>query len=75
MPSFYFDPIINPISAYKVQEKYKKNVKTEVFEIDDEELENIDFDPELKPFLDEEDLYTELTNSGIALLFAPIPFD
>lgn len=57
MPTFYYDPIINPISAYKVQEKYKKNASTEVDELDDDELDEIEFDPELKPFLDENDLY------------------
>lgn len=75
MPTYYFDSIINPISAYKVQEKYKKNIKTELDELDDDELDEIEIDADFKPFLEEEPLYDNMTSSAIALLFAPVPFD
>lgn len=75
MPAYYFDSIINPISAYKIQEKYKKNIKTDFEELDDDELGEIEIGEDFKPYLEEEPLYDNTTSPAIALLFAPIPFD
>jgi pre-mRNA-processing factor 8 len=64
LPAFYYDPIVNPLPAYKLGEKEKQ-------EIDDEfELPEV-----VKPFLDDTPLYTDDTNQGIALFWAPRPFN
>lgn len=49
IPTFYFDPVINPISAYKV-EKLNSNF-TEIQLLTDEELEELDFGKEFGAIL------------------------
>ncbi|EKX45108.1 hypothetical protein GUITHDRAFT_87243 [Guillardia theta CCMP2712] len=67
LPCFYFDPLINPIA------NYKSTVRSEV------ELEDLDEDfqlpEEVQPFLTNTPLYTDNTANGIALYWAPHPFD
>jgi len=63
LPAFYFDPVVNPISAFR-----SKAVK-EVIEEDAFTL------PGLVPLLSERTLYTDATAGGIALYFAPRPFN
>ncbi|XP_055022669.1 LOW QUALITY PROTEIN: pre-mRNA-processing-splicing factor 8 [Boleophthalmus pectinirostris] len=66
LPAFYFDPLINPIShrhSIKIQEPLPD---------DDEEFELPEF---VEPFLKETPLYTDNTANGIALLWAPRPFN
>ena len=66
LPAYYFDPIINPISAFRTQRS-----------LYDEEEDSSDmvvsFD--LKPLLENEPLYTENTAIGINLYWAPKPYN
>merc|ERR1719409_1634169 len=64
LPAFYYDPIVNPLPAYKMQEGKESEV--------DEEFVL----PEgVTPFLDDTPLYTDDTNQGINLFWAPRPFN
>ncbi|TNN38636.1 Pre-mRNA-processing-splicing factor 8 [Liparis tanakae] len=66
LPAFYFDPLINPIS-------HRHSVKSqEPLPEEDEEFELPEF---AEPFLKETPLYTDNTANGIALLWAPRPFN
>ncbi|XP_013405996.1 pre-mRNA-processing-splicing factor 8 isoform X1 [Lingula anatina] len=66
LPAFYFDPLINPIS-------HRHAVKgTENLPDDDEEFE---LPEEVEPFLKGTPLYDDSTANGIALLWAPRPFN
>lgn len=70
LPAFYFDPLIHPIPPHQSQ-----GPKLESWEMEDDE-ENDFFLPEgVDPFLSVQPLYTENTAAGIALLWAPRPFD
>ncbi|EGR30484.1 pre-mRNA processing factor 8, putative [Ichthyophthirius multifiliis] len=73
LPTYYFDPIINPISAYRT-EKNKDSITTEI-EQDDLDLEEIEMPEFFQPFLNEEELFTSQTSNGLALLWAPKPFN
>merc|ERR1719399_1092675 len=64
LPAFYYDPIVNPLPAYKLGEKEKQEI--------DEEFE---LPEEVKPFLDDTPLYTDDTNQGLPLFWAPRPFN
>lgn len=74
LPAFYFDPIINPISAYKV-DKNKAVSKTEIEDFDDLDLDQITMPEIFEPFLNDELLFDNKTADGIALLWAPKPFN
>jgi len=68
---FYFDEVLNPISAYKSEQSKGMSEET----LDDE-----DFEFELPadvaaPLCDSHPLYTQRTNSGINLYWAPRPFN
>jgi pre-mRNA-processing factor 8 len=73
MPVFTYDPVINPMPAYK-----SKNLE----EIDatlnpsltDEDLDMFVLPEEIEPILTEQPLYNENTENGIALYHAPEPF-
>ncbi|KAG7282508.1 LOW QUALITY PROTEIN: hypothetical protein CRUP_020223, partial [Coryphaenoides rupestris] len=66
LPAFYFDPLINPIS-------HRHSVKSqEPLPEDEEEFELPDY---VEPFLKDTPLYTDHTANGIALLWAPRPFN
>ena len=64
LPAFYFDPVVNPISAFR-----SKAVKEVDVEEDDFSVLG------LEPLLNERPLYTDATAGGIALYFAPRPFN
>mmetsp|Transcript_84859 Transcript_84859/g.137614 ORF Transcript_84859/g.137614 Transcript_84859/m.137614 type:complete len:2378 (+) Transcript_84859:203-7336(+) len=68
LPCFYFDPLINPIASYK-----SSNSRAELDLVDDEDEFQLPAD--LVPFLDQVPLYTDNTANGIALYWAPHPFD
>eukprot|EP01036_Dinobryon_divergens_P035416 gene35416-45887_t len=68
LPAFYFDPIINPISAFRTE----KHVSTDV-EVEDEE--DLYMSEDFMPILDDEPLYTDKTGPGITLYWAPRPFN
>lgn len=65
LPAFYFDPLINPIS-------HRHSVKS-LDPLPDEEEYVLAED--VTPFLQETALYTDNTANGIALLWAPRPFN
>ena len=64
LPAFYFDPVVNPISAFR-----SKAVKVDDDSEDDFSVMG------LEPLLSERPLYTDATAGGIALYFAPRPFN
>ena len=64
LPAFYFDPVVNPISAFR-----SKAVKATDETEDDFAVLG------LEPLLSERPLYTDATAGGIALYFAPRPFN
>lgn len=66
LPAFYFDPLINPISHRHAQ-KLPEQLPDE-----DEEFE---LDADAVPFFKDVPLYTDMTANGIALLWAPRPFN
>ncbi|KAI0480267.1 pre-mRNA processing splicing factor 8 [Xylariaceae sp. FL0804] len=79
MPAFYFDPDTPPISSRSLA---PRNItvthEDEIFgEGNNEEPEDDVFElpASIKPFLADEELYTEDTSSAIDLWWAPFPFD
>lgn len=68
MPAFYFDPLINPISH-----RHSVAKSSEDFLPDDDE--DFELDESIQPFLQDCPLYTDNTANGIALLWAPRPFN
>jgi len=73
LPAYYFDPLIHPIAFYKSSSSEKK--KEEEEEEDWSEDDDFALPEEVEPLLKDYDLYTENTTNGIALLFAPRPFN
>jgi len=71
LPAFYFDPLINPISH---RHSVGSDSKTESLLPDDEE-EGFELPEDVQPFLLDCPLYSDNTANGIALLWAPRPFD
>jgi pre-mRNA-processing factor 8 len=68
LPAFYFDPIINPISAFRTE-------RIDKGEVDDEDDEDLQLPEDFVPLLDEEPLYTDNTSLGITLYWAPKPYN
>ena len=64
LPAFYFDPVVNPISAFR----------SKAIKVDDESEDDFSV-LGLEPLLSERPLYTDATAGGIALYFAPRPFN
>jgi len=73
LPAFYFDPLINVIAFYKNAPGLKTSEK--VSEMSDAELEDFELPDRVEPFLSETPLYTDNTGNGIALVWAPRPFN
>ena len=69
LPAFYFDPIINPISAFRTQ------TAPEVEVDDDDDDGSLTLPEGFEPFLADVPLYTDSTSSGIMLYWAPRPFN
>jgi len=67
LPTYYFDQIINPISAYKT-ERHLKAFHTEVDYFDEEEMAAIQFPEDFRAVLDDHLLFDNRTTNGIALL-------
>ena len=79
LPAFYFDPIINPISAFRTERKQGSTVAycnvsadSDPYCLDEEDLPLPD---DFFPLLDEEPQYTDNTALGITLYWAPRPFN
>jgi pre-mRNA-processing factor 8 len=60
LPAYYFDPIINPVSAFR-STKGSNFLET----TDEADLEDLTVPEEFIPILDEIPLYTETTSLGI----------
>jgi len=70
LPAFYFDPLIHPIAFYKTDKRGERKGFQEEEDEDDFAL------PEgVEPLLQSVPQYTDTTAAGIALLFAPRPFN
>lgn len=69
LPAFYFDPIINPISAFRTE-----RTEHDTF-IDPEDEEDLVLPSTINPILEELPLYTDTTTLGIQLYWAPRPFN
>ena len=66
LPAYYYDPLIHPIAHYR-SSKEKQAAE--------EEDDDFELPMGIEPFLEETPLYTENTSGGIALLYAPRPFN
>ncbi|KAL7692648.1 putative tetratricopeptide-like helical domain superfamily, ribonuclease H-like superfamily [Plasmopara halstedii] len=73
LPAFYFDPIVNPISHFRVNRLENGNNSDE--KIEDEEDDEFKLPLGLDPLLTDDPLYTSDTANGIALYWAPRPFN
>jgi pre-mRNA-processing factor 8 len=62
LPAYYFDPVINPITAHRAVQQD---------DFDDE----FELPEEMEPLLTELPLYTENTAAGITLYWSPHPFN
>jgi pre-mRNA-processing factor 8 len=76
LPAFYFDPLINPISLRGHMPKNAPLVTHEdaIFGPNDADDE-FELPEELMPFLDSKPLENDLTADGIALWWAPDPYN
>ncbi|CAG8638419.1 9814_t:CDS:10 [Rhizophagus irregularis] len=75
LPAFYFDPIINPISSRNVTSLNLRNLhEDEIFNEKDVDTE-FSLPSKVVPFLEDRPLYTDTTADGIALWWAPYPFN
>jgi len=71
MPAFYFDPVINPISAHASGHSHSVDFADDEFG----DGEDLILSPEVIPLLADVSLYNENTASAIALYWAPRPFN
>lgn len=75
LPTFYFDPIINPISSRGFEDKrFKESHEDILFGDEDEDLE-FQLPEGVTPFFEEAPLYNDHTSNAISLYWAPHPFD
>ncbi|BHF71934.1 Pre-mRNA-processing-splicing factor 8 [Sparganum proliferum] len=79
LPAFYFDPLINPISqrhAVKVSRvPVSSTFKVPEAHIDEDPDEDFSLPEDFRSFMSDTPLYTDNTANGIALLWAPRPFN
>ncbi|KAJ3106936.1 Pre-mRNA-processing-splicing factor 8, partial [Phlyctochytrium planicorne] len=74
LPAFYYDPLINPISSRTLNAANSHGAEQYLFkdgDINDEFLLPAD----VAPYMDNTPLYTDNTANGIALYWAPHPFN
>lgn len=76
LPAYYFDPVVNPISSrsFKSTEATDAYLE-EIFPDGTDEDEEFQLPESVEPFLAEQPLYSDNTANGIALYWAPHPFD
>ncbi|KAJ2355359.1 pre-mRNA-splicing factor 8, partial [Coemansia sp. RSA 2618] len=77
LPAFYFDPVINPISSRSLVSQFNddaRSVEDEIFGDADED-EDFVLPRGASAFLANTPLETDNTANGIALYWAPHPFD
>lgn len=76
LPAFYFDPVVNPISSRSIKVTANADAYLdEIFPDGAEEDEEFQLPEEAEAFLADQPLYTDNTANGIALYWAPHPFD
>jgi pre-mRNA-processing factor 8 len=63
LPAYYFDPVINPITAHRAAA------------VDANEEDDFELPEEMEPLLAEMPLYTDNTAAGITLYWSPHPFN
>ena len=69
MPTFSFDPLLNPIAAYKCDSLPQEE------EVSDSELDDFEFPEELDACLADEPLGGEEVSQAIEIHWAPAPFN
>eukprot|EP00698_Gefionella_okellyi_P003542 TRINITY_DN13333_c0_g1_i1.p1 TRINITY_DN13333_c0_g1~~TRINITY_DN13333_c0_g1_i1.p1 ORF type:complete len:2328 (-),score=536.75 TRINITY_DN13333_c0_g1_i1:58-7041(-) len=69
LPPYYFHPALSPISAYRASTQRAAEVA------DEEEEDDFELPEEIEPFLSDKPLFTQNTGAGIALYWAPRPFN
>eukprot|EP00918_Siedleckia_nematoides_P077767 GHVU01170026.1.p1 GENE.GHVU01170026.1~~GHVU01170026.1.p1 ORF type:complete len:888 (-),score=149.87 GHVU01170026.1:4234-6897(-) len=74
-PAFVFDPIVNPLPAYRSHKPELDGGYEKVGELDDDELDAMMLAEGIEPFLDGRPLMTPGTATGIMLYWAPHPFN
>ncbi|CAD7696789.1 unnamed protein product [Ostreobium quekettii] len=72
LPAFYYDPLIHPIAFYKVD---RLGAGLAEGKDGEEEVDDWVLPDGLQPFLAATPLYTDNTAAGVALLWAPRPFN
>jgi len=76
LPAFYYDPLIHPIAHYRTEGKgTAAGAAAAATAVPEEEEEDFALPDGCAPFLPETPLYTDNTMNGIALVFAPRPFN
>ncbi|KAG6850059.1 hypothetical protein H0H93_001609, partial [Arthromyces matolae] len=77
LPAFYFDPLINPISLRGHTPKNAPLVSHEdsIFGPNDADDDEFELPEDVTPFLEDHPLENELTADGIALWWAPEPYN
>ena len=77
LPAFYFDPLINPIASRSFSPKNAPLVSHEDIIFGPNGADDDDFElPEvITPFLSDAEIENEYTADGIALWWAPAPYD
>jgi pre-mRNA-processing factor 8 len=68
LPAFYYDPLVNPIAGRLATER-SNAFEDEIFD------DGFVLPAEVEPFLADKPLYTDSTANGIALYWAPHPFN
>ncbi|KAJ9460206.1 Pre-mRNA-processing-splicing factor 8A [Diplonema papillatum] len=71
LPAFYWDPIIKPISQHTQEQGYTGPKPEDILDED----EDFQLPSNVKPLLEDMPLYTEMTAQGIAVYWAPRPFN
>ena len=74
LPAFHYDPLIHPIPAYKGMD-VDAGVGEDVVNYDDWEEDEFVMPEDVAPLLYRRPLMTDTTAQGIALLWAPAPFN
>ncbi|KAL7751467.1 Pre-mRNA-processing-splicing factor 8 [Sorochytrium milnesiophthora] len=76
LPAFYFDPIINPVSSRAVKSTALVAHEDELFDpATGEDVDDFTLPDDVDALLEDRPLYTDNTASGIALYWAPHPFN
>ncbi|KAL4539197.1 hypothetical protein Ndes2526B_g02544 [Nannochloris sp. 'desiccata'] len=76
LPAFYYDPLIHPIPHYKSEKGgFSEEELRQQSGIDEWEEDDFLMPEEVEPLLSHIPVYTDTTAAGIALLWAPRPFN